>query len=79
MHGGGHRGTPCGGVGDWDEVAEFVKRGQDQRTDLALVLRDRGRPRRVQTAEGELGLAVPQLCNTAEWFVSQVLPDSGPP
>jgi len=33
------------------------------------------RPRRVQTAEGELEVQIPQLRNTAERFVSRVIPD----
>jgi transposase-like protein len=33
------------------------------------------RPRRIQTGEGKLEIAVPQLRNSAERLVSQVLPD----
>ena len=58
-----------------EEVAEFLKRGRYERTELARGSRNGVRPRRVQTAEGELEIAVPQLRNTAERFVSQILPD----
>lgn len=58
-----------------EEVAKFLKRGRYERTELARGSRNGVRPRRVQTAEGELEIAVPQLRNTAERFVSQVLPD----
>ena len=57
-------------------MAEFLKWVRYERTELARGSRNGVRPHRVQTAEGELEIAVPQLRNTAERFVSQILPDS---
>lgn len=59
-----------------DEVTAFLRRERYQRTRAARGWRNGLRPRRVQTAEGELTLAMPQLRDTLEHFVSQVIPDS---
>lgn len=59
-----------------EEVSEFLKRSRYQRTASARGSRNGVRPRQLQTGEGELEIAVPQLRNAAERFVSQVLPDS---
>ncbi len=34
------------------------------------------RPKPIQTAEGEISIAMPQVRNTAERFVSRVIPDT---
>jgi putative transposase len=57
-----------------DEVAEFLGRARYERTPAARGSRNGVRPRKVQTAEGELEVQVPQLRNTAETFVSKVIP-----
>ena len=59
-----------------DEVTAFLQRTRYERTPAAQGSRNGVRPRRVQTAEGELTVAVPQLRNTAARFVSRVLPDA---
>jgi len=58
-----------------DEVADFLRRARYERAPQALGSRNGVRPRRVQTAEGELEVQMPQLRDTAERFVSRVLPD----
>lgn len=58
-----------------EEVVEFLGRARYERTPEARGSRNGVRPRRLQTAEGELEVQMPQLRNTAERFVSQVLPD----
>ena len=57
-----------------EEVAAFLQRARYERTPEARGWRDGVRPRRVQTAEGELEVAVPQVRGTAEPFLSRVLP-----
>jgi putative transposase len=59
-----------------DEVTACLRRARYQRTAGARGSRNGVRRRRVHTAEGELDLFVPQLRNTVERFVSQVIPDS---
>jgi putative transposase len=59
-----------------DEVAAFLHRARYERTPNASGSRNGARPRRVQTAEGELALAVPQVRGTLERFVSQIIPDT---
>jgi hypothetical protein len=49
-----------------EEVASFLGRARYERTPEARGCRNGVRPRRVQTAEGELELQVPQLRNTVE-------------
>ena len=55
-----------------EEVASFLGRARYERTPEARGSRNGVRARRVQTAEGELELQVPQLRNTVEQFVSRV-------
>ena len=59
-----------------DEVADFLQRDRYERTAAARGSRNGHRGRRVQTGEGELEIAVPQLRDTAERFVSKVIPDT---
>ena len=59
-----------------DEVAAFLGRARYERTAEARGSRNGHRPRRVQTAEGEITVAVPQVRGTLERFVSQVIPDT---
>jgi putative transposase len=59
-----------------DEVEAFLGRARYERTAQARGSRNGHRPRRVQTAEGELTVAVPQVRGTLERFVSQVIPDT---
>ncbi|HVD01240.1 MAG TPA: transposase [Candidatus Dormibacteraeota bacterium] len=58
-----------------EEVADYLGRARYERTQEARGLRNGVRPRRVQTAEGELEVQMPQLRDTADRFVSRVLPD----
>lgn len=59
-----------------DEVTDFLGRARYERTPAARGSRNGVRPRRVQTAEGEVAIEVPQLRNTAEQFVSRIIPDT---
>jgi len=59
-----------------DEVTAFLHRARYERTSQASGSRNGTRPRRVQTAEGELVLGMPQVRGTLERFVSQVIPDT---
>lgn len=59
-----------------DEVEAFLGRARYERTAETRGWRNGHRPRRVQTAEGEITVAVPQLRGTLERFVSQVIPDT---
>jgi len=59
-----------------EEVASFLGRARYERTPEARGSRNGVRSRRVQTAEGELEVQVPQLRNTVEQFVSRVIPDT---
>jgi putative transposase len=59
-----------------EEVAEFLGRARYARTPTANGSRNGTRPKPIQTAEGELSIAMPQVRNTAERFVSQVIPDT---
>jgi transposase-like protein len=58
-----------------EEVTAFLGRGRYERTPEARGSRNGNRPRHVQTAEGELEIAVPQIRGAAEKFVSNVLPN----
>ncbi len=58
-----------------EEAAEFLGRARYERTPEARGSRNGVRPRRVQTAEGELEVQMPQLRDTSDRFVSKVLPD----
>src|SRR5207245_6215990 len=59
-----------------EEVAAFLGRARYQRTPAATGSRNGTRPKPIQTAEGEISIAMPQVRNTAERFVSQVIPDT---
>ena len=59
-----------------EEVAAFLRRARYQRTPAATGSRNGTRPKPIQTAEGEISIAMPQVRNTAERFVSQVIPDT---
>ncbi len=59
-----------------DEVAAFLGRARYARTLDAAGSRNGHRPRRVQTAEGEITIAVPQVRDTLTRFVSSVIPDT---
>lgn len=59
-----------------DEVAVFLGRSRYQRTPHAAGSRNGHRPRRVQTAEGELTIQVPQVRDSLARFVSSVIPDT---
>jgi transposase-like protein len=59
-----------------EEVAIFLSRSRYQRTPDAAGSRNGHRPRRVQTAEGELLVAMPQVRGSLERFVSSVIPDT---
>ncbi len=59
-----------------DEVATFLARARYERTPDAAGSRNGHRPRRVQTAEGEITVAVPQVRDTLTRFVSSVIPDT---
>ena len=58
-----------------DEVRVFLGRDRYQRVD-AVGRRNGHRPRRLQTAEGELVIAVPQVRDSLTRFVSSVIPDT---
>jgi putative transposase len=57
-------------------VSTFLQRARYERTPAARGSRNGVRPRRVQTAEGELEISMPQLRNCAEKFVCRVIPDT---
>jgi len=59
-----------------DEVAAFLGRARYERTERAAGSRNGSRPRRIQTAEGELVIAMPQVRGSLERFVSQMIPDT---
>jgi putative transposase len=59
-----------------EEVGAFLSRARYQRTPAATGSRNGTRPKPIQTAEGEISIAMPQVRNTAERFVSQVIPDT---
>src|SRR5262252_7109772 len=59
-----------------EEVAAFLGRARYQRTQTATGSRNGTRAKPIQTAEGEISIAMPQVRNTAERFVSQVIPDT---
>ena len=59
-----------------DEVAAFLARARYQRTDQARGWRNGSRPKRLQTAEGEIVLQMPQLRGTIETFVCRTIPDT---
>jgi putative transposase len=59
-----------------DEVTAFLGRARYQRTPEAAGSRNGTRPKRVQTAEGELSVDIPQVRGAAAQFISRVFPDS---
>jgi putative transposase len=59
-----------------EEVAIFLGWSRYERTPDAAGSRNGTRPRRVQTAEGEIAIAMPQVRDTLTRFVSSVIPDS---
>jgi transposase-like protein len=59
-----------------DEVAAFLRRARYERTPDAAGSRNGHRPRRVQTAEGEITVNMPQVRDTLTRFVSSVIPDT---
>src|SRR5260370_33227838 len=59
-----------------EEVGAFLGRARYQRAPTPTGSRNGTRPKPIQTAEGEISIAMPQVRNTAERFVSQVIPDT---
>src|SRR5437588_1026386 len=59
-----------------EEVTAFLGRARYERTLAATGSRNGTRPKPIQTAEGEITIAMPQVRNTAEQFVSRVIPDT---
>jgi transposase-like protein len=59
-----------------EEVAAFLQRARYERTAEAKGSRNGTRPKPIQTAEGALSIAMPQVRNTAERFVSKIIPDT---
>jgi putative transposase len=59
-----------------DEVAMFLRRSRYERTPDAAGSRNGHRMRRVQTAEGEITVAMPQVRGSLTRFVSAVIPDT---
>ena len=59
-----------------EEVASFLGRARYERTLTATGSRNGTRLKPIQTAEGEISIAMPQVRNTAEHFVSRVIPDT---
>jgi putative transposase len=59
-----------------DEVAAFLGRARYVRTPEAAGSRNGHRPRRVQTAEGEITIGMPQVRGALERFVGSVIPDT---
>lgn len=59
-----------------DELEVFLGRARYARTPDAAGSRNGSRPRRVQTAEGEITIAMPQVRGTLTRFVSSVIPDT---
>jgi putative transposase len=59
-----------------EDVTAFLARARYARTPPATGSRNRTRPKPIQTAEGELAIAMPQVRGTAEQFVSRVIPDT---
>jgi len=59
-----------------EEVEAFLGRARYERTPDARGSRNGTRPRRVQTAEGEITVAVPQVRDSLTRFVSSTIPDT---
>jgi putative transposase len=58
-----------------EEVTAFLARARYERTPEARGYRNGQRPRRLQTAEGELVIEMPQVRKTVEPFVCRTIPD----
>jgi putative transposase len=58
-----------------DEVSAFLSRSRYERTSAATGSRNGSRSKSIQTAEGEITVAMPQVRGTVERFVSRVIPD----
>jgi putative transposase len=58
-----------------DEVTAFLGRVRYERTPAATGSRNGSRTKPIQTAEGEITIAMPQVRGTLERFVSRVIPD----
>jgi putative transposase len=59
-----------------EEVEAFLGRARYERTTEATGSRNGTRPRRVQTAEGEITIAMPQVRDSLVRFVSSTIPDT---
>jgi transposase-like protein len=59
-----------------EEVTAFLGRARYERTPEARGSRNGVRPRRVQTAEGEITVAMPQVRDSLTRFVSTTIPDT---
>jgi len=59
-----------------DELEAFLGRDRYERTETAAGSQNGHRPRRIQTAEGEIAIAMPQVHDTLTRFVSLVMPDT---
>ena len=59
-----------------EEVTAFLGRARYERTSTAMGSRNGTRPKPIQTAEGEITIAMPQVRDTAAQFVSRVIPDT---
>jgi transposase-like protein len=59
-----------------EELERFLHRTRYERTPAATGSRNGHRPRQVQTAEGPLTIAVPQVRGTLARFVNSVIPDT---
>jgi transposase-like protein len=59
-----------------EEVTAFLGRARYERTPDARGSRNGHRPKRVQTAEGEITVAMPQVRGTLTRFVSTTIPDT---
>lgn len=59
-----------------NELEAFLGRARYERTPEAAGSRNGHRPRRVQTAEGEITIAMPQVRGSLTRFVSSVIPDT---
>jgi len=58
-----------------DEVTAFLSRARYERTPAATGSRNGSRSKAIQTAEGEISIAIPQVRGTVERFVSRIIPD----
>jgi hypothetical protein len=58
-----------------DKVTRFLGRARYERTSAAAGSRNGSRSTPIQTAEGEISIAMPQVGGTLERFVSRVIPD----